>query len=382
MDFAVIHYDEIGLKGKNRKFFEARLQNNILKKLGKLCTSSKKESGQISFEIVPGKEDEIRDVLTKVPGVAHFSFAKRLDRDVDVIKNYVLELMKEKTFETFKINTQRQNKNFPLSSMELSKEVGALVAVTLDKPARMKNPDVEVKIIIADKFAYVSVEKINGVGGLPTDSKQKVVSLLSGGFDSPVASYMMMKRGCEVIFVHCQNQKVDACSVKNKIYDIAKQLSKFQIKTRLFVVDFESIQKRIIMDVKAEQRMLMYRRFMIKFADEVARRFRSKFIVTGDSMSQVASQTMDNLYATYSSSYSHIFSPLIGMNKVEIIDIAHKIGTFDICTLPYGDCCSYFLPKHPELKGSKSNLDDYDAVLSLDEEVVKIVDETEVIEFD
>lgn len=348
----VIHYDEIGLKGGNRKHFEQLLINNAKKKLGKSFIKYVKQTGSIVFEV----SKDVTDVLSKVPGIVYFSYATKCDRDISAIKKTVLKVIAKEEFDSFRIKTKRSDKNFSMSSMDVDKEVGQAVVDKFDKKVKMKGADLEIKIEISNENVYVSTKDIKGVGGLPVNDKQKVVALLSGGFDSPVAAYLMMKRGCSVVMVHFQNANQMAGKVKDKVTQLAKQLSKFQNSTTLYIVPFEKLQKQLIMKVKAEQRMLVYRRFMIKIASEIAKKEKAKFLVVGDSLSQVASQTLNNLEATYSGSEKHIFAPLIGLDKVEIMDIARRIGTHDISILPYGDCCSYFLPKHPELKASAIDL--------------------------
>jgi len=222
---------------------------------------------------------------------------------------------------------------------------------------------------------------VPGVGGLPTDQRQKVVCMLSGGFDSPVAAYMMMKRGCEVIFVHFNNKNQESCSVKNKIIDLAKQLSKYQIKTKLYIIPFERLQKEIIMNVHSEQRMLIYRRFMLKISSAIAKIEKARFLVVGDSLSQVASQTLDNLEATYSGIDTNIFTPLIGLHKKEIMAISREIGTHDISEQPYGDCCSYFLPKHPELHANKGLILENEERFDTDASVKDAVESAVLSEF-
>lgn len=370
-DCVVVHYDEIGLKGNNRKMFEDLLVTNMKKKLGSLATSFRKEHGLIV--VYPSKasgRQDIAEALSKVPGIAYFSFAIRSSRDMDCVSKCVIDYLASKEFETFRIYARRHDKDFPMNSLEINKKLGADVVEVYHKKAKMVGADMIVKVEVSSRSVYISSENIRSVGGLPTNSKQKVVSLLSGGFDSPVASYMMMKRGCEVILVHFQNENQMACSVEDKIVRIAKQLSKFQVVTKLYIVPFEELQKRIIMYAQADIRMLVYRRFMLKISLRIARDNQAKFLVVGDSLSQVASQTFDNLYTTYQNCEMPVFSPLIGMNKTEIIDISRNIGTYDISKLPYGDCCSYFLPKHPRLKsypkqldGIESRFEDIDALV-------------------
>lgn len=354
---ATIHYAEIALKGKNRIAFENRLIENISKKLEGTGTLFSRESGIIVGKIDnPLQKQEMSDILQAIPGIAYFSFAVSCGREVPTITRRVIQLLESRPFETFRINTKRRDKKYAVKSIEVNSQVGKAVAGQFNKRARMNGPDLEVKIEITDKNAYISFADIQGVGGMPTDASQKVVSLLSGGYDSPVAAYLMMKRGCSVILVHFQNRLQITGMVEDKVVRLGKRLAAFQTSTRLYIIPFEDIQREIIMEVPSQLRMLIYRKFMIHISAKIADLEGARFLVTGDSLSQVASQTFDNLAATYHNSPKHIFSPLIGMDKREIMEIAHKIGTYEISVLPYGDCCSFFIPRHPELHASLGEL--------------------------
>lgn len=355
MKYAIIHYDEIGLKGGNRIHFEQWLVRNIKAKAGSVVESCVRESGHLTAKV--NDVEKARKVLAAMPGIAFFSFAERVEIDIDEITKVSLQALKGIKFDTFKVDTRRSDKGFELNSMQVNQIVGEAVVNKYKKKAKMKNPDLTLKIQVSNKFAYISTENIDGVGGLPTQPKNKVVTLLSGGYDSPVAAFLMMKRGCEVVMVHFQNSGQMKNAVQDKIVKLAKQLSNYQVNTRLYIVPFEKLQKEIIMKVKAELRMLVYRKFMIKIASEIAKKERARFLVVGDSLSQVASQTIHNLEATYANSGTNILSPLIGMDKKDIINISKKIGTYKISELPYGDCCSFFVPKHPELKATTRILD-------------------------
>ncbi|NOX71598.1 MAG: tRNA 4-thiouridine(8) synthase ThiI [Candidatus Micrarchaeota archaeon] len=349
--FAVVHYDEIGLKGGNRPHFEKMLQRNIKIKLGKLSKECRRESGQMVVEI-EGDAAKAREILSAIPGIAYFSFARKCDLDIEDMTDATLRELEGKEFETFRIDAQRHNKRFQLTSMKVNEIIGEAVVKKFKKKVKLKGPDISVRIDISNDSAYISTEKIEGIGGLPTNRKQKVISLLSGGFDSPVAAYMMMKRGCEVVFVHCRNETRDSAEAENKITDLCKALSRYQIKTKLYLIPFGKIQREIVMRVQPGLRMLVYRFFMIKIAEAIGEKEGSKFIIAGDSLSQVASQTFENLYATYKNAELHILSPLIGLNKSEIIRISKKIGTYEISARPYDDCCTLIASKHPELKAT------------------------------
>jgi thiamine biosynthesis protein ThiI len=298
------------------------------------------------------------------------------------MKKESLKIIKDLKFETFKVESCRHYKEFKLTSMQLNVLLGDAILEKHDKKVKLKGPDLKLKVDIAKTGAYLSYEDIQSVGGLPTNNQQKIVALLSGGFDSPVASYLMMKRGCNVILVHFQNRNQMTTAVEGKIVDLAEQLSKFQIKTTLYIVPFDKLQKEIIMRAKAETRMLIYRRFMLRISSKIADLHEAKFLVVGDCVSQVASQTLENLNSTYEVSDKPIFSPLIGLNKKEIIKISQEIGTYDISAQPYGDCCSYFLPKHPILKSNPNMLGEIESGFETDRLVDDAVKSAEVKTFE
>ncbi|MDA0576477.1 MAG: tRNA 4-thiouridine(8) synthase ThiI [Verrucomicrobia bacterium] len=367
-EHVVVHYAEIALKAQNRGHFENLLGRNIRRKLGEACTSHRRESGQITLTLAADADRAaVCDALARVPGVAFFSPAWKLPLELEAFQSTAVALLAGRTFATFKGDTRRSHKQNAFRSMEVNRQLGAAVlAAYPDKRVRMADPDVTVKLEITERAAYMSTERMDGVGGLPTNPRQKVVALLSGGLDSPVAAYLMMKRGCEALFVHFQNRSQATGDVENKIVQLAAQLSRYQVQTRLMIVPFDDLQRAIIRDVKDSLRMLFYRRLMLQLAARVAVDARARYLVTGDSLSQVASQTYDNLAATYADSPLPVLAPAIGMDKQEIVAIARRIGTFDISSQPYADCCSFFVPKHPELHARADHLRALAGGLALD----------------
>jgi thiamine biosynthesis protein ThiI len=375
----VIHYDEIGLKAANRGHFEKLLMTNIRAKLGDAVVDGRRESGQQTITIAPDTDrDAVCTALSRIPGIAYFSPAWQEEHDLDAIRKTALALMKAQSFKTFGVITKRRDKANDFRSAVINRDLGAAVlGICPDAGVNLTSPDVWLKIEITHTHAYVSVARINGVGGLPTNARQKVVALLSGGLDSPVAAYMMMKRGCEVIMTHYQNNLAMTDSVEDKIQQLAAQLAHFQPRTHLHIVPFGAIQNEIIKVVPAKQRMLFYRHVMLKMSARVASRNQARMLVTGDSLSQVASQTYDNLAAIYHAAELPILSPLIGLNKTEITAIARRIGTFDISSLPYDDCCSLFVPKHPELRLRLSAISDAEAKMELEPLMEAALEETQ-----
>ena len=277
---------------------------------------------------------------------------------------------------TFRISTERSFKDFPLSSIAIDKEIGEYARVKYDWQVSLGDPDLNIHISVGKNEACVYGNTRSGAGGLPTGSSGRVLALLSGGIDSPVAAYKMMCRGAEVSLVHFQNQTRVTAEVSEKIFDLAKVLSRYQPEIKLFMVPFANIQKQIIMKVPAPYRMIVTRRIFNKIADKIARENNYLALVSGDSLGQVASQTLENMTAIYRASDLLKLAPLIGTNKKDIIDFARKIGTLDISARPYEDCCSLFVAKHPATKARLNDVLKYEELID-----DSIINNTEIIPY-
>ncbi|MCK5475901.1 MAG: tRNA 4-thiouridine(8) synthase ThiI [Candidatus Pacebacteria bacterium] len=351
----IIHYDEITLKGGNRPFFERALVNNIREFLKEIeCGNLYREGGKIIVEIVKDTDlKKIKKILKNIPGISNFYFAVSEKKDLEKINKKTVKLLqdylKTEDKKTFKIEARRSDKKFELKSPQINAIVGEYVLENTKLTVDVHHPDIEIVVEIGQKNCYVYFEKTSGIGGLPIGTTGKLISLISGGIDSPVASYMMNKRGAKIIFVHFKNKTINDIG-NDKIKDLVKKLNRFQGKSKLYIIPFEEFQKEIIANIPSKNRMIVYRRIMFKLAGEIAKKEKAKGFVTGDSLSQVASQTLENINVIYNAANLPIFSPLIGMNKQEIIDISKKINTYDISILPYQDCCSFLIAKHPETK--------------------------------
>lgn len=365
----VVHYSEIGLKGGNRNFFEDKLVENLRKVLGKKVIRVYKRYGRFICELKT--DNGVKEILEKIPGVANFGFAVKCKLDMNDIREKVLGLLKGKKFESFRITSTRSFKGFKKTSREINEIIGGCVIDKFDKKVKLKNPDIEIFIEIGEKEVFVFLEKIQGIGGLGVGSSGKLICSLSGGIDSPVAGFMMMKRGCKVVFVHIHNENLVKESVLEKLKNIVNELTKVQLDSKFYVVPFEKIQKQIIMNVPAKFRMIVYRRVMMKIINDIAKKEKAKGIVTGDSIGQVASQTIDNLNCIYDACLIPVFSPLIGLNKEEIIKTAEKIGTFKHSVVAYPDCCSFMIAKHPETKGKLSDIIKLEKNIKNQEKLIK-----------
>ena len=375
----VIHYGEVALKGKNRDYFERRLISNINRMVKQL--TDKKARRRYGRIILEDSKPDIAERLRKIPGIKYFARAKRASLDMEEIMKAAVQVLPPE-FTTFRVETTRSNKSFPLNSMEVNREVGSHIAEVTGKAVRLKEPDVTVFIEICEKESYVYTEKVRGIGGLPVGTAGKVVALISGGIDSPVAAFMMMKRGCEVVAVHFFNQTLHSPQVRRKIEMLAEKLAEIQGEIRLYMVPFGEVQREIIKAVPAKWRMLIYRRSMMRMANLIAEQEKARGVVTGDSLSQVASQTLHNLDVIYKASNLPVLPPLVGFDKEETISIARQIGTYEISIMPYEDCCSLMIAKHPETKGDPETARQIEKGINFSELERKAVEEAEIKEFE
>jgi len=371
----IIHYGEIGIKGKNRSFFEKKLVDNLRWSLKNSdIISVKRISGRIIIEIDKStKLAEIKEKLSNVFGIAHFSFAVRTNLNLEDIKRISLELTQDK--KPFKVKTVRSNKSFEHSSSNVNNIIGEVIVKNKKLKVNLDNPEQTIFIEITDKDAFVYNEKIKSLGGLPVGVSGKIISLISGGIDSPVSSYLMMKRGCSVIFIHFFNSTINTKQSLEKVISLVDVLSKYQFKTKLYLIPFENIQKEIIKFVNSKYRMIIYKRYMLKISEKVLENESASALVDGSNLGQVASQTISNLEVINNAVTKYnIFQPLISFDKEEIIQIAKKIKTFDISILPYQDCCSFLISEHPATKSNLKEIESFELQLNekeLIEEAVK-----------
>ena len=350
--YFIIHYSEIGLKKGNRGYFETKLKNNILKSLsdfsGKILKS---DFGRFILSMPDDTNvDKVVERIKNVIGIAHFSIAYQGDSNVDVLKEQVFEKLKDLSFKTFRISTKRADKQFPLTSVQVNQIVGERVFMGLNKAVNLKNPDLNCIIEIFNKQIFFYYLRNEGIRGLPVGSSGKIVSLLSSGIDSPVSSFRMMTRGCRIIFVHFHSFPFTDKASYNNAIKLAHHLTKYQYNVRIYLVPLVKVQDAIIINSPPKLRLILYRRMMFRIAEMVARKEKANALVTGESLGQVASQTIENISAIAEVVTKPILRPLIGMDKETIINQAKEIGTFTTSIEPYDDCCSYLVPKNPETK--------------------------------
>lgn len=363
----ICHYHEVALKQKNRRIFEKKLRTNIAFALSDLVGQRMVMRGYGRLKIVlPFGFDErekleiVRSRLSNVFGIVNFGIGLSVGLDIEDICEASLKVIEGKSFNTFRVKTKRQNKNFPLNSTEVNKQVGAFIIEHFknngaDVKVDLKNPDLTVYVEIVDKEVYVYADRFKGPGGLPVGSSGKVVALISAGFDSPIASLLMMKRGAKVVFVHFHSYPYTSYDSIEQVREIVKILSKYQLHSKLYIVPIAEAQRIIVLNAPVGLRTILYRRLMVRIAEKVAQIEGAEALVTGESLGQVASQTLRNIRVINQVATLPILRPLIGIDKEEIIQKAKEIGTYEISSQPYDDCCSFLTGRHPE---TWANLDE------------------------
>ncbi len=363
-----VHYAEVGLKGKNRVFFEKRLVDNIKLTLrGTGYAEVERLHDRILVHL--GQNADITEVkrrLRQVMGIAHFELSSRTERDITAIKEVALRHIQDVSYESLKVETRRTDKTFPLTSPQVSAEVGGYLVTKTGTRADMHNPDLVCWVKITHNAAYISTEKIPGVGGLPVGVSGKVLIMLSGGIDSPVAAWQMIKRGAKAVFVHFYSYPYTDKASLEKVIELAQILAVPNYRSTVYLVPFAELQQIIVAATPSPFRVLLYRRMMTRIAQRVATMENAEALVTGESLGQVASQTLTNLRSIEAIADIPILRPLIGEDKAEIIEKAQRIGTFDVSTRPHQDCCSLFVPKHPATRASVTDLADAESGLDVD----------------
>lgn len=367
MNSALIRYHEVALKRGNRPYFVELLKRNLRSSVEGLGLKEVKNLQGRLCMVFNGEadSDEIRRRLACVFGVANFSFAERTAVDLEDLKSKILESLKGKEFSSFRIQTKRADKTFPLNSPDVNREVGAAVKAYSGAQVDLKNAELTIGIEILSRDAFFSLDKIPGPGGLPVGASGRVISLISGGIDSPVASYRMMQRGCRLIFVHFHSSPYLDKTSQEKVKELVKILTRHQYSSRLYMVPFGEIQRQIVTAVLRPLRVVLYRRMMVRLAEAIASSEKASALVTGESLAQVASQTLQNLTVIEKAATLPILRPLVGMDKQEIIDQARRNGTFEISILPDQDCCQLFVPRHPDTKASLVEVEKAESRLDL-----------------
>jgi len=356
---AIVHYHEISLKGGNRPVFLRYLQQNLLRATSDL--------GPVRVIQLPGRivldlarhpdPDAVRDRLGRVTGIANLALAERTSSSLDAMKRAVEGAIAQQPFGSFRITARRAFKTFPLSSVELNRVLGAHVrALRPEARVDLAHAELNVHVEVLPAEAFVYCDRRAGAGGLPVGSSGTVAALLSGGIDSPVAAWRMMKRGCRVVFVHFHSVPYLPDVSRKKARELVERLTQWQYFSRLFFVPFGEIQREVVLSVPPPAGVVVYRRLMARIAERLARQVGAAALVTGDSLGQVASQTLHNLARIDEAVTLPVLRPLIGMDKLEITEQARALDTFEISIEPDADCCTLFVPEHPSTRVSEDEI--------------------------
>lgn len=384
-EIILIKNGELALKGLNRSTFEDILIKNIRKRIKPLGEFEyRKEQSTIS--VVPMEDyidmDEVSDRISRVFGIAAYSRALQVEKDMSVIlqnaPDYLAEQLKEA--KTFKVEGKRSDKKFPLKSPEISAEVGgAILSKFPHLRVDVKNPDILVTIEIREKFAFIRGNQTKGAGGMPTGTAGKSAILISGGIDSPVAAYMMAKRGLVLNAIHFASPPYTSPQSEEKVHNLLRKVSKYSGNICLFTVGFTEIQEEIRDKCPEDLFTLIMRRFMMRISQRIAEKEDCKALITGESLGQVASQTLNALACTDAVVEMPVFRPLIGLDKDEIIKVSRKIDTFDISIEPYEDCCTVFTPKHPKTKPQISIIEAAEQALDIEGLIDRAIENTTIM---
>jgi thiamine biosynthesis protein ThiI len=383
-EFILIRYGELTLKGKNRKHFEVQLQENIKMHCKDLNIKISRTFGRMYLYLNGESFDEVAGRLKNIFGISSFSPAIKSGHDLQEIKDAcfaAIENMKPRPG-TFKVRTKRPYKRFPTRSDEMNRELGAHLLINTDYlKVDVHNPDVEVKVEIREDAAYIMCQRIPGAGGLPVGTSGKVMLMLSGGIDSPVAGYLALKRGLRFEGVHFHSYPFTSDRAKQKVVDLTKKLTKFGGNLKLHVVPFTKIQTEIREHVPDDYSITVMRRIMLRITERLAEKHKALGIATGENLGQVASQTLQSMNTINEVTNFPMIRPLITMDKLEIIDIAQEIDTYELSILPYEDCCTIFQPKSPKTRPTRKLAQRYEQRLDLENLIEEAVTETESLWF-
>jgi thiamine biosynthesis protein ThiI len=383
MTSIVVHYQEIALKGKNRPWFLSRLARNLRAAVADLDVREVRPlMGRIEIVLGPGAtRDEVGERIRRTFGVANFSYAARTQPDLEMLSNEILRDLEGRTCESFRVSVRRADKRFPMTSPQVEREVGGRIKAARGWKVDLENADLVVHVELLSDEAFYFFGKERGPGGLPTGTAGRVACLLSGGIDSPVAAHRMMKRGCSVTFVHFHSYPILSRASQDKARELVALLTRWQRRSRLYVVPFGEIQQQVVLAVPAPMRVIVYRRLMMRIAEQIARARAAQALVTGDVIGQVASQTLENLAVVGSVATLPVYRPLIGMDKEEITAEAIKLGSYPISILPDQDCCTLFTPRHPQTRARLLQIEAAEAVLPVDDFVNGAVRDAVVEDF-
>ena len=383
MTSIVIHYKELALKGKNRPWFIQLLVRNLKTALAGLHVATVRSvMGRIELELRPDTPwEDVRERIGRIFGIANFSYANRGPHDFPALAKEILTGLGDLEPVSFRVSATRSDKRLPFTSPQVEREIGRLIWEAKGWKVDLSHPALTIHIEMLPAEAFYFFGKEPGAGGMPSGTGGRVACLLSGGIDSPVAAYRMMRRGCKVLLIHFHSYPILSRASQEKVREIAALLTKHQLRSRLMLVPFGELQQQVVLGVPPELRVVIYRRLMLRIAEALAHKGRAQALVTGEVLGQVASQTLENMTVIAPATSLEILRPLVGMDKDEIVAEAKRIGTYGISVIPDQDCCTLFTPKHPATRARLAAVEQAELTLPIDEMVAAAVTATVVEDF-
>ena len=371
MNTIVVHYKELALKGRNRSWFIRLLVRNLKTALAGLHVPAVRSlMGRIEVELSPDSPvAEVRERIGRVFGIANYSYANRGPHDFAALAAAILRDLGDRRPASFRVSATRADKRLPFTSPQVEREVGGLIKQAKQWRVDLDDPDLTIHIEMLPEASFYFFGKEPGAGGLPTGTGGRVVCLLSGGIDSPVAAYRLMRRGCYVQFVHFHSYPILSRASQEKVREIAGVLTRYQQRSRVAMVPFGDLQRQVVLSAPPELRVVIYRRLMLRIAERLARRWHARALVTGEVIGQVASQTLENMTTIARAATMEILRPLVGMDKDEIAGEAQRIGTFPISIIPDQDCCTLFTPRFPATRARPGDVEAAETALPTEDMV-------------
>ena len=383
MTSIVIHYKELALKGRNRPWFVKILVRNLRAALVDFdIRSIRSVMGRIEIDLGSAASwESVRERVRHIFGIANFSYAARAPYDFETLASAILGDLGDRAPASFRVSARRADKRVPFTSPQIEREVGGLIKEARGWHVDLDDAELTIHLEVMSDHAFYFFGKEPGAGGLPTGTGGRVACLLSGGIDSPVAAYRMMRRGCSVLLVHFHSYPILSHASQEKVREIAALLTKYQLRSRLLLVPFGELQQQVVLAVPPEFRVVIYRRLMLRIAEQLARGWRARALVTGDVIGQVASQTLENMTVIAEATTMEVLRPLVGMDKDEIVAQAERLGTYPISIIPDQDCCQLFTPRHPATRASLANVAAAEQALPIADMVTAAVAKARVEDF-
>jgi tRNA uracil 4-sulfurtransferase len=383
MTSIIVHYQEIALKGNNRPWFISRLARNI--------RTATKDAGVREVRVLMGRIEMVLDPsaswdnvcgrLAQVFGIANFARAESVPLDIEVISERILGDLGDTEAASFRVAARRADKRFPLTSPEMEREIGGRIKAAKGWTVNLAHPELKIHVEALTDEAFYYFRKEPGAGGMPSGTSGRVACLLSGGIDSPVAAWRVMRRGCRALFVHFHSYPILSRASQEKARELVKLLTRYQYRSKLFLVSFGEIQQQVVLSVPPPLRVVIYRRLMMRIAEAIARRNRAHALVTGEVVAQVASQTLENMAEINRVVTLPVLRPVVGLDKDEITAEAQRLGSFPISIIPDQDCCTLFTPRHPATRARQSDVEAAERALPIEDFVHRAVHSAALEEF-